>query len=340
MKKKWLALASAGAIVAGLVALTRSGACDVCAGWPLIANSTSELSSRGGNARIPLSAVSKADSTPKRETALVAPANSSTPNATSLVNEITRSITNFSEIVALTRKPVTQLSNDELSVTLYLASLCDNVLATAPPYDAATPKFSDQKAQVQHETRRAATRKMVDVCEQATRDGMPRNIAFSLRNEDINRSSPGSVNFQVAHALTFGDPERAVSSVEAAVSSRDPLALQTSFAQFDTLAEQAGLVEEFRASGLTTENLWDAWALARCALANGCAADSPVVLALCSMEGKCGASLESALQQSDPARYADLLRLRDQMIASYKGGDWAWLNLQRLNKARKSAPAA
>jgi hypothetical protein len=85
-----------------------------------------------------------------------------------------------------------------------------------------------------------------------------------------------------------------------------------------------GLRPDFAERGIKVDDFDEAWRLAACDLAGGCAAD----LSVCIYMGRCdSASPLDYYRRYEPERFASLDALRQRIVDSYRNGDWRWLDL-------------
>jgi hypothetical protein len=86
----------------------------------------------------------------------------------------------------------------------------------------------------------------------------------------------------------------------------------------------SGLEREFNARGINVGDFEEAWRLAACDLAGGCAPDQDV----CVYMGRCdSASPLDYYRRYEPERFGSLDALRQRIVDSYRNGDWRWLDL-------------
>ena len=164
---------------------------------------------------------------------------------------------------------------------------------------------------------------------------------------DARRSALGTELNRLGHPANDADRLRALAELGFATQSHDQAVALLSNAEPAVMLRLAdwltyeirltGMSPEFRARGLDVEQLSRGWELAICEMTRGCGVDSNAVLDSCIATGICDAnSFADFLRKYDPEKFLVADRFRELILASYRTGDWTWLNLPTL---RSKLPA-
>ena len=149
---------------------------------------------------------------------------------------------------------------------------------------------------------------------------------------ELNRREHPIVQAETLRAMTesgFGavSHDRAT----ALLSSPDPVIMMRVADYLAYEIRLTGMYPEFLARGLNTEHLSDGWQLAVCDLTGGCGSDSQQLIGPCVIMNRCDvASLAEYMRKYEPEKFASADQFRQLVLASYKSGDWSWLNLPTL----------
>ena len=238
------------------------------------------------------------------------------------------SVSNLGSLYKDLKSRESTLNGDELLALRELLESC-NVIAFIVQDMRAT---SGAVARVSANPARAsAAEKLSRACADVPDSELSVQRRLALSSE-LNRREHAIVGAETLKAMTdIGFGTQSHDRAEALLANADPAVMR---GIADYLAHEirfTGMSADFRARGLDVEQLTSGWQLAACDLAGACGPESLNLLEACVILARCDVdSLADYMRKYEPEKFASADQFRQLVVASYRSGDWSWLNLPTL----------